>query len=582
MPAPARKRGAARYKKTRARPRRVEPEIEARIRGIAAANAAEHGGRTTEKVVLAKALGAVAELRPRAREIGPDIARIVSEVNAMSPERQRAEGGEKKAKARAGRGFLPPLEGATDGVVTRFPPEPSGYPHIGHAKAAIINDGYARMYGGRMILRMDDTNPEAERLEYYAAIKVGLEWLGIKPDAVKNTSDDIETIHEKCAQLIEAGRAYVCTCKRDKVSRDRAEGRNCKCRARAREDAMERWDRMFGRFKPGEAAVRFAGDMSSENTAMRDPAIMRVVEAQHPLLGDRHRVWPGYDLAVAVEDSLDGVTHALRSKEYELRDELYRTILGALGMRAPRIGAFSRLAFSDMPVSKRLIGPLVESGKIPWYDDPRLPTIEGMRRRGVAPGAVREFVESLGFTKSDTHAPFEALEAFNRRAIDGKSARLQAVFEAREARVEGLPPSLEVQNHPGGGMGRREVALSEEVLLEKSECAGLEPGARARLMGLGDVEVTGAGRALEARYLGGQEPDIPKLRWVPARGAVQLKIIVPGPLFEGGQYSEESLSERSAWTEPHYRQMADGDHIQFVRYGYCRKDSQMQAVFTHK
>lgn len=549
---------------------------------MAAANAAEHGGRTSERVVLSKALGAIAELRPRARELGPDIARIVAQVNAMSAEQQRAEAGPPREAPRAARGFLPPLEGAGGGVVTRFPPEPSGYPHIGHAKAAVINYEYARMYGGRMILRMDDTNPETERLEFYAAIKVGLEWLGVRPDLVKNTSDDMEMIHEKCAQLVESGRAYVCTCKRDKVSRDRSEGRGCKCRALAREDAMERWDRMHGRYKQGEAAVRFAGDMSSENTVMRDPSIMRIIDAPHPLLGDRYRVWPGYDLAVAVEDSADGVTHAFRSKEYEMRDQLYRAILDALGMRAPRVGAFSRLAFRDMPVSKRLIGPLIESGKVRWYDDPRLPTIEGMKRRGIVAGAVREFVESLGFTKSDTHASFESLEAFNRRAIDGRSTRLHAVFEAREARVSGMPPEASVPNHPGGGMGERTVRPGGELLLEGSECAKLEPGALVRLMGLGNARITSAGRPVEADYEGDGRADCPKLRWVPKSGAVRIRILEPGPLFEGGQYSESSLSEREAWTEPHYSEVPEGGHIQFVRYGYCRKDSQVQAVFTHK
>lgn len=556
-------------------------EDEERVRKAAAANAAEHGGRTSEKVVLSKALGAIPGLRPRAREIAGDIARITAEVNAMTAEQQRAAGGPPSRPARSERGFLPPLEGTDGGVVTRFPPEPSGYPHIGHAKAAIINYEYARMYGGRMILRMDDTNPESERLEFYAAIKVGLEWLGVKPDSVKNTSDDIGIIHGRCSKLVESGRAYVCTCKREKAGADRAEGRNCKCRALAPEDAMERWDRMFARYKPGEAVVRFAGDMSSPNTAMRDPSIMRIIEAQHPLLGDRHRVWPGYDLAVAVEDSLDGVTHALRSKEYEMRDQLYRAILDALGMRAPRVGAFSRLAFKDMPVSKRLIGPLIEGGKVPWYDDPRLPTVEGMKRRGISAGAVRAFVESLGFTKSDTHAPFESLEAFNRRDIDGRSCRLHAVFAARRARVSGLPSSVLLPNHPSGAMGSRSVEPGGELLLEESECAGARPGALFRLIGLGDIEVTRADGALEARHLEGSA-DCPKLRWVPARGAVPVRILVPGPLFRDGEYDESSLSEVAATTEPHYARLARGDHIQFLRYGYCRKDSEMQAVFTHK
>lgn len=550
------------------------------IRRIAAANAAEHGGKASEKAVLSKALGAMASLRPRAKEVMPDIARIVAEVNAMTPEQQRAEGGGRKKEAKK-RGFLPPLEGAEKGVVTRFPPEPSGYPHIGHAKAAIINSEYARMYGGRMILRMDDTNPESERLEFYAAIKVGLEWLGVRPDSVKNTSDDLGIIQGKGAKLVEAGRAYVCTCRREKVSRDRTEGRECKCRALAREDSMERWDRMFGRYKQGEAVVRFSGDMSSDNTAMRDPAIMRIIDTPHPLLGDRHRVWPGYDLAIAVEDSLDGVTHALRSKEYEMRDELYRAILDALGMRVPRVGAFSRLAFEGMPVSKRVIGPLIEGGKIPWYDDPRLPTVEGMKRRGIDPGAVRAFVESLGFTKSDTHASFESLEALNRRAIDGSSARLHAVFEAREARVSGLPESATLPNHPSGAMGSRDVELDGGVLLEGPECAGAGAGSVLRLIGLGNVRITGTGYPIEAEYAGEQMLDCPKLAWVP-RSALPVKILVPGPLFVDGQYSESSLAEVGALAEPHYARVGRGDHVQFLRYGYCRKDSEVQAVFTHR
>lgn len=552
------------------------------IRRIAAANAAEHGGKTSEKVVLSKALGAMAALRPRAREISKDIAGIVAEVNAMPPRLQREAGGAAERAERAERGFLPPLEGADGGVVTRFPPEPSGYPHIGHAKAAIINSEYARMYDGRMILRMDDTNPESERLEFYAAIKVGLEWLGIKPDSVKNTSDDIGIIHGRCMKLIEAGRAYVCTCKREKVSADRSEGRECKCRALAREDAMERWDKMFSKYKPGEAAVRFVGDMSSDNTAMRDPSIMRIIEAQHPLLGDRHRVWPGYDLAVAVEDSLDGVTHALRSKEYEMRDELYRAILEALGMRVPRVGAFSRLAFEDMPVSKRIIGPLIDGGKIPWYDDPRLPTIEGMKRRGISPEAVKVFVESLGFTKSDTHASFESLEAFNRRAIDAKSTRLHAVFEAREAHISGMPESVQLPNHPSGAMGERSVRPGNRILLEKSECANVEPGSLVRLIGVGNAQITKAGPVIEAEYRGDGTRDCSKLRWVPKDGSVPVKVLVPGPLFQGGLYNEASLSEVRMLAEPHYTHLVRGDHIQFVRYGYCRKDSEMQAVFTHK
>ena len=416
-------------------------------------NAVQHGGRTMPKVVLARLLGSRPDLRPHAAELASSIIPpIVDEVNAMDPDRQRSEledlcpgalsaatgqpASERSPSSSAAdpsRGTaLPALEGAEQGrVVTRFPPEPNGYPHIGHAKAAIINEEYARMYGGRMLLRMDDTNPESERLEYYAAIKVGLEWLGVEYDSIKNTSDDIEVIADKGQKLVDSGDAYVCTCKRDRVSKNRRGMSECKCRSRGGQAEM--WEKMFAKFKPGEAAVRLRGDMSSANTVMRDPVLFRIIEARHPLVGTRYRVWPSYDMAVAVEDSADGVTHAFRTKEYELRNELYADILGRLGMRAPRVIEFSRLELKGMPVSKRIIRPLIESGKVSWYDDPRLPTIEALKRRGISPDAVRRFVLSLGLTKADTTAPFEALEAFNRRAVDGSSARLFMVSRAGRA-----------------------------------------------------------------------------------------------------------------------------------------------------
>ena len=216
---------------------------------------------------------------------------------------------------------LPPLEDAVQGkVITRFPPEPNGYPHIGHAKAAIINEEYAKMYGGQAILRMDDTNPENERLEFYAAIKVGLEWLGIKYDKIKNTSDDLEILYEKGKEIISLNKAYVCTCKRDTISKNRREMKACKCSQLEVNKNEANWTKLFKEFSPGQAVVRYRGDMKSQNTVMRDPVLFRIIEGHHPLLAGKYRVWPSYDFAIAIEDSIDGVTHAFRSKSmnYEM------------------------------------------------------------------------------------------------------------------------------------------------------------------------------------------------------------------------------------------------------------------------
>ena len=360
-----------------------------KIRKLALQNAIEHGGKTQDKIVLSKILGQEPSLRTQVKEIMPQITEIVSEINKVPFEDQKKQAESEfpdllaeKPKKQEEREGLPPLEGAEYGkVVTRFPPEPNGYPHIGHAKAAIIDEEYAKMYGGKLILRFDDTNPEAERLEYWAAIKVGLDWLEVKYDHTKNTSDDMELLYKKCKEMLDGNYAYVCTCKKDSISQNRREMKACKCSMGELSQNHERWEKMFSKFKQGDAIVRYRGDMKSDNTVMLDPVMFRIIETKHPLLGDKYRVWPSYDFAVAIEDSIDGITHAFRTKEYELRNELYYEILDRLKMRKPKVMEFSRLGFEGIPVSKRILRPLIEECKVTGYDDPRLPTLESMKRR---------------------------------------------------------------------------------------------------------------------------------------------------------------------------------------------------------
>ncbi|HWP78502.1 MAG TPA: glutamate--tRNA ligase [Candidatus Nitrosotenuis sp.] len=569
----------------------MSDDVKDKIRKLALQNAIEHGGKTQDKIILAKILGQEPSLRTQVREIIPTITEVVASVNKMSAEEQRKQAESEfpdlladKPKKQEEREGLPPLEGAEHGkVVTRFPPEPNGYPHIGHAKAAIIDEEYAKMYGGKLILRFDDTNPEAERLEYYAAIKVGLDWLEVKYDQVKNTSDDIELLYQKCKQMLDGNYAYVCTCKQESISQNRREMKACKCSFGDLGQNMERWEKMFSKYKQGEAIVRYRGDMKSENTVMRDPVMFRIIETKHPLLGDKYRVWPSYDFAVAIEDSIDGVTHAFRTKEYELRNELYYAILDRLQMRKPRVLEFSRLGFEGMPVSKRILRPLIEEGKVSGYDDPRLPTLESLKRRGIRPQAIRKFVLSLGFTKADTLAPFETLESFNRKIVDAESIRLHMVRNPAPIKVAGIPPSIKMPNHPTKEMGSRVIELSEDFYVEKEDVENLKVGNKIRLMGLGNVEITKAEPQLQGRYLGEElEGDIPKMHWVVQKTAQRIKILIPSQLFFGEQFNEKSLEEINVFTEPHYSELKEGTEIQFVRFGYCRKDSILQAIYTHK
>jgi len=570
----------------------LDKEIKKEIRKYALQNAVEHNGKTNDKIVLSKILGSRADLRKNVKDVISECSKIVAEVNSISLNDQEEEikdnypellsTPKKVIEEREG---LPPLEGAEQGkVITRFPPEPNGYPHIGHAKAAIINEEYAKMYGGKAILRMDDTNPENERLEFYAAIKVGLDWLGIKYDKIKNTSDDLEILYEKGKEIISSNNAYVCTCKRDAISKNRREMKACKCSQLDVDKNQERWTKLFDDYSSGQAIVRFRGDMKSQNTVMRDPVLFRIIEDHHPLLAGKYRVWPSYDFAVAIEDSLDGVTHAFRSKEYELRNELYYAILDALNMRKPKVMEFSRLEFKGMPVSKRVIKPLIENGKISWYDDPRLPTLEALKKRGITPDAIRKFTISLSFTKADTLAPFDSLESFNRKEVDGTSVRLYLVKNPRKIFVKNLPSKqVELPNHPVNDMGKRVVEVDGNILLNGEDVQNISEGTRLRLMGLGNVKINQISNELQGEYIGDDvKVDYPKMQWVSQINSHKLKIIIPKQLFIDEKFNEDSLEELEVITEPHYLELNDGSEIQFVRFGYCRKDSANQVIYTHK
>jgi glutamyl-tRNA synthetase len=569
----------------------LNDNVRKEIRKFALQNAFEHEGKTQDKIVLSKILGTKPEFRTKVKEIMGDISEIVSLVNQISFEEQKKEIEEcfpeilKPKEKIVEREGLPPLEGAIQGkVVTRFPPEPNGYPHIGHGKAAIINSEYAKMYGGKCILRMDDTNPEAERMEYHAAIKVGLDWLGVKFDIIKNTSDDMELFYEKGKELINFGKAYVCTCKRDTISKNRRERKACKCSLGDIKKNNQGWEKMFEKFKPGEAIIRFRGDMKSDNAVMRDPVLFRIIDEKHYTLGEKYRVWPSYDFAVAIEDSNDGITHAFRSKEFELRKDLINAILDALGMRKPHQGFFSRLEFKGMPISKRILKPLIEEGKVSWYDDPRLPTLEALRRRGIKAEAIKKFILSLGVTKANTLAPFDALESFNRKFVDADSIRLFMVRKPKKLKINNIPfSSVEIPNHPIKDMGKRTIEIDENFLISGDDAQNIMEGSQIRLLGLGNVVITKINEELEGDFVQNVEiTNIQKIQWIPQKNFHEIKLLIPHQLFIDEKFNENSLEELTAYTEPHYLKLKEGEEIQFVRFGYCRKDSQNQAIFTHK
>jgi len=324
--------------------------------------------------------------------------------------------------------------------------------------------------------------------------------------------------------------------------------------------------------------------MKSGNTTMRDPALFRINEKHHARLEQKYKVWPTYDFSGIILDSLNDVTHAMRSKEFELRKELHNTILQKLGLKIPEFLFFGRLELVGMPVSKSALKPLIENGKIPWYDDPRLPTLEGLRRRGIRPEAVRKFILSLGLTKNDTNSPFDALESFNRKIIDHDSIRLNLIKNPKKLSITNLPTnSIELSNHPTVDLGKRIVEIGENILLSEEDMNDISVNDEIRLMSLGNVKITETGSKFTGEYIDDELKDnVKKVQWISENNAHEIKIIIPKQLFIDEKFNEESLQTLKVFTESHYLKLKDNDEIQFIRFGYCRKESSHQAIFTHK
>ncbi|MBI2125779.1 MAG: glutamate--tRNA ligase [Thaumarchaeota archaeon] len=569
----------------------IENDLKRAIVKHALVNAFRHEGKADVGAVLGKVLGENPELKQRVKELMSQIRSMVQEVNSLSIGKQTkklqdefpdayAELFEKKEEIKT----FPPLPDAEHGkVVTRFPPEPNGFPHIGHAKALFINYEYAKMYSGKFILRFDDTNPAAEKLEYYDAFSKGLEWLGIKPDTVKKTSDDMEIFYDYAKKLIKAGYLYVCQCDPETVKQNRGLAKECGHRNIPAEDALQRWERMFSEFEEGDAIVRFKGDMVAANTVMRDPTMFRIVDAEHPLKGTKYRVWPTYDFVAPIEDSKDGVTHALRAKEYELRDDLYYRMLEAAKLRKPKLVEFSRLSLRGTPVSKRKIKPLVEQGLVDGWSDPRLPTLLGLRRRGILPEAIKEFVTSLGVSKSESEPTWDLLEAVNRKLVDPIAKRYFFVPDPVPLEVVDAPAlQLKLKLHPDKNLGERNVATGKEFLISAKDVEALKEGDTVRLMELFNIKISRKNGEVTGKFAGMEvTASSKKIQWV-TKDSMPFTVKIPGPLYIDEVYNKDSLQIVKGLAESACKSLPIGEIIQFIRFGFCRVDAPQVCILAHK
>ena len=566
--------------------------IQKTARRYALQNAVNFNGKATSNAVVGKVIAALRKDNFSPKEIIPIVNSVVIDVNKLTLDKQISElekiAPELLKKEKKERDFtLPQLPDAVKGkVVTRFPPEPNGFLHIGHAKAVIVDYEYAKMYEGKFILRFDDTNPENAKIEFYDAQKEDLKWLGIEWDEEYNTSSNLKKHYEFAEQLIKQNDAYVCICSSEDIKHGRFHGKECNCCVNACADNTSLWKDMLSSSLDG-AILRLRGDMTCDNTAMRDPTLFRIIDKPHPIHGNKYHVWPTYDFAGAVEDSISGVTHPFRTKEYELRDECYYKLLDLLKLRKPHLMEFARLSIDGMPVSKRKIKPLIEGGKVLGYDDIRLPTLRGLKRRGILPEAIKQFVLEQGISKVESSVNFSLVEAANRKIIDTSAKRYFFVKEPIKLIVKNAPNKIkEIKFHPDNkDLGSRIVKTGNTFFIQNSDMKGLKVGDVFRLKDLYNVKIIKRDKEIFGDYFGESLiPESLKIQWT-IDNFVKLNILIPAPLFINDEYNPNSLNKIEGYAEEAVKLIKTGEIIQFERFGFVRIENinnKITGYFAHK
>ncbi len=502
-------------------------------------------------------------------------------------------------------------------IVTRFPPEPNGYLHIGHAKSIALNFGIAQEFSGRCHLRFDDTNPTKEEQEYIDSIQADVRWLGY--DWGTNlfyASDYFERLYEWAETLIRNGDAYVDDQSQEEIRLTRGTltepGKNSPYRDRPVDENLDLFRRMkAGEFPNGARVLRARIDMSSGNINLRDPVLYRILHATHPRTGDKWSIYPSYDYAHGQSDAIEGITHSICTLEFEDHRPLYEWLLDKLPVPSkPHQYEFARLNLSYTLLSKRVLTELVRGGHVAGWDDPRMPTIAGLKRRGVPPAAIREFVKRIGVAKANSVVDVNMLEFSIREVLNRTALRRMAVLRPLKVVIENYPEGeseeIEAVNHPDDpAAGTRRIGFGRELYIERDDFMEnppkkffrLSPGTEVRLryayfIKCTDVVKNAAGEIVELRCTydpatrGGNAPDGRKVKatmhWLPAAQSIFAEIRIYNQLFSkpvpdaanfATDLNPQSLEVlKDARIEPAIAQANSNDVMQFERQGYFVRD----------
>ena len=503
--------------------------------------------------------------------------------------------------------------GKTTCVHTRFPPEPNGYLHIGHAKSLCLNFGTAEKYGGLCNLFFDDTNPSKEKTEYVEAIKKDIEWLGFKWYEIHYASDFFDVIYEKAVKLIKDGKAFVCDLSAEEISKTRGTltepGQESPYRNRSVEENLALFEGMKnGEFADGSKVLRAKIDMASPNINMRDPVIYRVLRATHHRTGDKWIIYPMYDFAHPICDSMQGVTYSLCTLEFEDHRPLYNWVVENTGVEhKPRQIEFARLNITNTVMSKRYLKKLVEDKAVTGWDDPRMPTLTGLRARGVPAEALKNFCEAIGVCKANSEIEVGYFEHFIRDYLNINAERAMAVFEPVKVTLTNFPDVSEEENfeiNPNDeSAGTRKITISKHIYID-SEDFSLNPPPKyfrlkkdgyvrlknAYIIHCDDVKLRedGSVEELLCSYVpesrSGNDTSGIKVKgvihWVNAETAVDAEIRKYDYLLKDAEYPGQDFSERMNYdsvhvyngkAEPYLAEVASGTSFQLMRKGYYKK-----------
>ncbi len=507
-------------------------------------------------------------------------------------------------------------KGKNDGkVITRFPPEPNGYLHIGHAKSICLNFGIARDYNGDCNLRFDDTNPEKESQEYIDAIKKDVQWLGFSWSELRHASDYFEQLYDYAIQLIQDGKAYVCSLNAEEIRKQRGTltepGIESPYRNRSVDENLDLFTRMrAGEFKEGEHVLRAKIDMAAGNINLRDPVLYRIKFASHPKTGDKWCVYPMYDYTHCISDALENITHSLCTLEFEDHRPLYDWVLDELKtISHPQQIEFARLSVEYTISSKRKLNLLVTEKHVDGWDDPRMPTLSGMRRRGITPESIRDFCDRIGITKKDAFIEMSVLENCIREDLDPRANRIMCVINPLKVVITNYPKNQEedfhANNHPKNKeRGKRSIPFSKTIFIEQDDFMlnptpdyfRLGPGKEVRLRNAYDIKCNeaiknDAGEVVELHCE--YDPDSKgknkkKLKgiihWVSAKHSITVETRLYDRLFNvanpaAAEDITATLNENSlvvhenSKIEAYANNIKLSDHLQFERQGYFCLDS---------